>query len=371
MIKRIQRRIALSIHLTFWFFFSALMAIVLSVGTGQLTFAILATLTSNLSNAAIVYINLYLLIPRLFIRRKFLAFGTLLLCLGIALTLVKYLLFMLQYSQFDGPAVFYRPLVLPVLTTFFMIVVSFLFYSLSSFFEKFRQGEILKAQKQEAESRFLQVQMNPHFLFNCLNSVQGLVLNDQPKEAERYLTRFSKLVRQSLDHSRLRWIPLEEEVRFLKTYMDLERFRMDGRFRYDLTLDAKLEQEEVHVPAMMIQPLIENAIIHGVSGTREDGEITVHFAKAKNGISVEVLDNGHAQGNASPVHSMRPEGHTSVALKTMRKRLELYSKRSVSGPFSMTMEPRLNENSQGRGMRVRILIPTTDQPQNDQIGNYR
>ncbi|MEM7036081.1 MAG: histidine kinase [Bacteroidota bacterium] len=144
----------------------------------------------------------------------------------------------------------------------------------------------------EAEQKALRAQMNPHFIFNSLNSIQNLILNSDTTKAYKYLGKFSKLVRAILHNSRQRHIPLEEEIRFLELYLELESLRFQSQFSYEIDTSA-LPDRQLRIPTMIIQPFVENAILHGLlprqEGTRR---LDIRFLAEDNLLHCTVTDNG-------------------------------------------------------------------------------
>ncbi|WP_165940177.1 sensor histidine kinase [Dyadobacter psychrotolerans] len=140
------------------------------------------------------------------------------------------------------------------------------------------------------ELQAIQAQLNPHFMFNAMGSIQGLINKNEIEKANIYLTDFSKLLRNSLNNSDKEMIPLSEELRTLDSYVRLEKLRFN--FRYKFFIDEDIETSHVEIPSLLIQPLIENAIKHGISGLGEIGLLDVSFIKNENDLVVEVRDNG-------------------------------------------------------------------------------
>lgn len=205
----------------------------------------------------------------------------------------------------------------------------------------------LELQVAKLEASSLRGQMNPHFMFNVLNSIQKLILTEEKEDANKLLARFSKLVRSALQFSRLDFIPLEEEVAFLTNYMNIESQRFPGRFSF--TIDVKNDlMQDAKVPPLLIQPLCENAIKHAF--VEDGGHIWVTISlDGEEQLQVVVVDDGIGIANTEKVK----EG--SLGTTIIRDRLKLIKKESGIG--TLTIETR-NENTK-KGTKATLIIPYT------------
>ncbi|MES2779238.1 MAG: histidine kinase, partial [Bacteroidota bacterium] len=158
------------------------------------------------------------------------------------------------------------------------------------------------------EQQALSAQINPHFLFNALNSIQNFILQEDKSNAIKYLGRFSKLMRSSLDHARMKWISPAEEMNLLENYLELEKMRFKDKFIYQV--DVPDEQlSDILIPSMLIQPFIENAILHGVAKLENrQGQITVKLVWKDTQLLCSVTDNGIGLGQAGAEYSQRSHG---------------------------------------------------------------
>lgn len=162
---------------------------------------------------------------------------------------------------------------------------------------KYRTGQLkrdfaIKQQMFELERSALQAQMNPHFIFNCLNSIQGFITANDKDRAAAFLAQFARLIRQTLEHSFQKEITLEEEVAYLKNYLSLEHLRFRDAFQYKIQVDESLDAYEIVLPSMLVQPFVENAILHGMKGKTAGGRVWVHFEPFQTGLRVTIEDNG-------------------------------------------------------------------------------
>ena len=157
--------------------------------------------------------------------------------------------------------------------------------------------------------------MNPHFIFNCLNSIQSFIIDNQKDKAMDYLSRFAKLIRQNLNASIDETVALDIEISMLTNYLELERMRFDYSFNYSIDLSNIVSPEEISVPPMMIQPYVENAIIHGMKRKNGDGMIQITFAKNDNQIHIHIKDNGDG------MKYKRDRIHRSLGMSITERRL--------------------------------------------------
>jgi two-component sensor histidine kinase len=205
------------------------------------------------------------------------------------------------------------------------------------------------------EQKALQSMMNPHFIFNSLGSIQSYLLEKKSAEAGLYLSQFARLIRQNLNAINAASINLEEEIDRLKNYLDLERLRMENKFDYNIEMDENLEEAEVQIPSMIIQPFVENAIWHGIAALEDKGWINIKF-QMQNEKSMKVIIEDNGIGiKRSEAYSTKQEKHLHLGMEMTRKRLELLGKK-----FSIKTSINLFESSPGNtnpGTRVVLVLP--------------
>ena len=208
----------------------------------------------------------------------------------------------------------------------FLFIVGIFWWILSSIRRKAkRREEKLQLEKHalELEQRALQLQMNPHFIFHTLNSIQRLISSQEPHTARFYLSKFAQLMRMILAFSRENWISLEDELALLDNYLQLEQFSQSHTFDYQISLDEEIEPEELAIPPMMIQPFIENAIIHGITPLQHKGFIDLSFSLKKQTLSCLIKDNGIGRAAAQKRKSQLLQKHKSTALQVTQERLDM------------------------------------------------
>ena len=205
----------------------------------------------------------------------------------------------------------------------------------------------------QLERSALQAQMNPHFIFNCLNSIQSFILQNNKEKAVEYLSRFAKLVRYNLDASVQGIVSLEDEINILDNYLALERERFNHQFDYDIEVEGSLKGQSIEFPPLLIQPYVENAIIHGLAKQKETGRVSVHFSQDDSGLMVKILDNG--TGYKNDKKAVKSHGHQSVGMTITQKRLELLSVDPTNVVKIKTLQ---NGNNEFKGTQVVIRINT-------------
>lgn len=206
----------------------------------------------------------------------------------------------------------------------------------------------------ELEQMALRAQMNPHFIFNSLNSIQQYVFAGDVLEANEFITNFSSLVRQTLYISGKKFITLTEEVNYLDSYLKLEQVKYENMFKFQLVSDENIT-ENTQVPPLLLQPFIENSIRHGVLNLKNgSGEILVHFYRNSNFLFCIVEDNGVGRENASRLRKRENTFHQSKGMELVQKRIE--SLNSIYNcNITVSVEDIIDENK--TGTRVKIKLP--------------
>lgn len=177
------------------------------------------------------------------------------------------------------------------------------------------------------EQRLLRAQMNPHFLFNSLASIQNYILNERPDEASTYLSRFSQLVRDVLDNSVEEFVLLGNEINAITNYLELQKVRYEDQFVYSLMVDNTLDEDGLLVPPMLAQPFIENAIEHGIKYKETTGHINIRFMAGADLIWFEVEDDGVGREKAREIESNHKTKHRSMSTSITVERLAMLGKK--------------------------------------------
>lgn len=207
----------------------------------------------------------------------------------------------------------------------------------------------------ELEQEAARLQMNPHFIFNSLNSIQGFIATNEPFQAKRYLAKFARLMRLILENAREEFIPLQNEIDILDNYLELERLRTNEKFDFNISLNDSIDSENVEIPPMMIQPFVENAIVHGILSKKDKGHISISFTTHNSLLICEITDNGIGRENAAKIKTRKPSKHKSTGISVTMKRLEQL--KILSGEEAgVTIEDLYTDDSPG-GTKVVITIP--------------
>ena len=193
---------------------------------------------------------------------------------------------------------------------------------------KAREKEKVDLQNQIAttELKALRAQMNPHFIFNAINSVQYFMTSNDPQSSQKYLSKFARLIRYVLDNSKPGAIPLGNEIDALKLYMDLEALRFGGRFTYTVLITENIDLNYVQIPSMLIQPYVENAIWHGIMHKKGDGKITISITMKDAVLTCIVEDNGIGRLKSKEMKSSESLAYHSIGMSVTKERIELISK---------------------------------------------
>lgn len=211
----------------------------------------------------------------------------------------------------------------------------------------------------ELEQKALRLQMNPHFIFNALNSIQGLIGTENETKARYYLAKFSRLMRQILDNSRNITISLEEEISTLENYLLIEQFCSGNRFEYEIIVDLETELSFIQIPPMLIQPFVENAIKHGFKYDSTDsrtGKITCSFREENDGITCVIRDNGIGREAAGKNQQASNEPqHVSRGFSVTKERLDLLSTNSTG--HQVRMVDLYGDDGSVIGTEVQLFIP--------------
>jgi LytS/YehU family sensor histidine kinase len=214
----------------------------------------------------------------------------------------------------------------------------------------------LQQQTTELEMQALRAQMNPHFIFNSLNSINRFILQNNRTQASEYLTKFSKLVRLILQNSQAAMIPLESELESLELYLDLEALRFDHRFGYKISVPKDLDIEVLKVPPLIIQPYAENAIWHGLMHKEEKGQLDIEISQENNYLFFKITDDGIGRRQSATMSSKSATRHKSMGLRITADRIAmLQSSNGIESP--VTINDLMNTDGSAAGTEVIIKIP--------------
>lgn len=222
--------------------------------------------------------------------------------------------------------------------------------------ERERQLAKLKQKSTELEMQALRAQMNPHFIFNCLNSINRFILTNEPTKAADHLTKFAKLIRIVLQQSGRSFIPLEDELYCLQLYMDLETLRFEIPFSYEIN-QGGINTSAVMVPPLLLQPFVENAIWHGLHPKEnEKGRINIDLKQYNEMLHCSICDNGVGRIKSTGLAD-NSIGKKSLGIKLTQHRLELFESSLTRDEAVIVINDLTNEAGQSAGTCVHIKIP--------------
>lgn len=222
----------------------------------------------------------------------------------------------------------------------------------------YRQS-LLKNDKQilHLEQDALRIQMNPHFLFNALNSIKLYIINNEQKNAVHYLNKFSKLIRSILESSSVKEVPLSEELKTMALYMSIENIRFSNEIIYEENFNPNLNLETVKIPPLILQPFLENSIWHGLSSKKGEKRVQLSVDKISGDFyQIEVEDNGIGRKEAFKIKSNKTLNRKSIGIDLTKERLENFSEQ-YQGNYSLRYIDLTDENGNVSGTKVSLRIP--------------
>jgi len=214
----------------------------------------------------------------------------------------------------------------------------------------------LKRQKIDLEMQALRAQMNPHFIFNSLNSISRFILKNQRVEANDYLTKFSKLIRMTLQHSAMTTIKLANELSMLQLYLELECLRFNKKIAYEFQCDPNLDSELIEIPPLLLQPYVENAIWHGLMLKKEDGHLWINIKQEEKYLVCSITDDGIGRKKAAELKNATAATHKSIGMNITASRIALLNQSKQLKSDVKIVDLVLEDGTPG-GTQVIINLP--------------
>ncbi|MDF2447699.1 MAG: hypothetical protein K0R26_203 [Bacteroidota bacterium] len=209
----------------------------------------------------------------------------------------------------------------------------------------------------KAELKALRAQMNPHFVFNSLNSIQHYILNSKGDEAAKYLNKFAKLIRIILNNSEKPTVTINEEIEALELYLELERMRFENKFEYFFEIDQSIDGDYDEIPPMLIQPYLENAILHGINPKDGNGKIQIMIKVVNQFIKISVKDDGIGREKSRAIQSLQPSArHKSLGMKITKDRVRILNSLHQSS-LNVNIIDLYNDKKEPVGTQVDLFIP--------------
>ncbi len=216
----------------------------------------------------------------------------------------------------------------------------------------YKNAQASKVANQLLALKSLRSQMNPHFIFNALNSVNHFIAQQDERTANKFLSEFSLLMRLVLEHSQQDFISLQKEQEILSLYLKLEHYRFRDKFEYEIDIDKNINAETIEVPPMLIQPYIENAVWHGLRYREEKGKLILRIRQEAEVLMVEITDNGIGRKKSMELKTANQKKHHSTGLKNIEERLSIINK-----VYKANYKVVIDDLDPGNGTRVLLYLP--------------
>ncbi len=238
-----------------------------------------------------------------------------------------------------------------------LIVFGIFKYRLSQLQLKQKNEFDKKVEISKAELKALRAQMNPHFVFNSLNSIQHYILNNKGDEAVKYLSKFAKLIRNILNNSEKPTVTINEDLEAIVLYLELEKMRFDNKFTYTIHIDDNIDADYDEIPPMIIQPYLENAILHGINPKDDLGHIDIHIKLIINYIKICITDDGIGREKSKALVSvLSKQKHKSFGMKITEDRVKILNSLQQSH-LSVNIIDLYDNTKQAIGTKVEVYIP--------------
>jgi LytS/YehU family sensor histidine kinase len=242
-----------------------------------------------------------------------------------------------------------------------LILFQYLLYKIINHYNNIAKEKKLKEKQQQVEYVSLKQQaftslMNPHFIFNALNSVQHFVNKQDRLSANKYLSDFATLIRKNFDAAQKSFVSLEEELETIRLYLELEKMRFLDKFDYEISLSEETQDEEWMLPSMVLQPYLENAIIHGLMPLTSKGLLTIHASVKKQVLQICITDNGVGMEKSKLYKTNKL--HVSRGMHLIKERLEMLSQLG-SEPIVLEITP-LKLGEENEGTMVKLSFPLSN-----------
>lgn len=237
-------------------------------------------------------------------------------------------------------------------TNWFMVALILLIVFIIIYFLRLRWlSSRSEAQLMESQMTSLRAQMNPHFFFNALNSIQDYIFHKDSEKAANYMSGFAKLLRNILDNSSERYISLRDEIKFLNQYLELEALRFEDQMKYSVEVEEGLDIDKTLIPNMLIQPIVENSVKHGLAPLHSGMQLQIKFYRREGHLICEIDDNG--VGRNQGVKSKH--SHNSKGIRTVEERMSLLSNRKKQ-KLKLEIEDKKDSKGNALGTKVVLLL---------------
>jgi ligand-binding sensor domain-containing protein len=245
--------------------------------------------------------------------------------------------------------------VILVITLLLLLILIIFRWRISLVRKRSKEKSDIQEQLGQMEMQALRSQMNPHFIFNAINSIQHYILANEPLLANKYLVKFSKLVRNVLEQSKQELISLEEEIETIRFYIEIESLRFEDSFNYTLNLSDSIDPRKIKIPSLTLQPYVENAIWHGLLLKKGEKKLIININDKNGSLIIEIDDNGIGRKAASAFKNDETK-KKSLGMEITQNRLNLLSK-SLGVSLEVKIIDKISEQNEPMGTKVIIKTP--------------
>lgn len=262
-----------------------------------------------------------------------------------------------QLSQLQHRDLVFKNALLLASLILITLIIAISFFIYKNIQSKKKRGESSFKQKiAETKMQSLRAQMNPHFIFNSLNSIENFMMRNEKKEASEYLNKFSELVRMILESSRTELVPFVKDLEAIKLYVQLEELRFNNKFSFKTCIDPELMNGDYKVPALLIQPYIENAVLHGLSQSEvQDLHLHLSATLKNNYIIYDIEDNGIGREQSKKYTNQNKPYHKSLGLQLTQERIDIFNLQHKS-EGNVEITDLYDHQNKPIGTRVRLKI---------------
>ncbi|NOX48722.1 MAG: hypothetical protein GXO89_17270, partial [Chlorobi bacterium] len=248
-----------------------------------------------------------------------------------------------------------------ILMAIVLVLVSLYFkYKIDKTKKKEQKKGMVSKQIAELEMKALLAQMNPHFTFNAINSIQNYILDNDVDKALSYLSDFSKIIRQTLENATKEFISLQEEIEYLERYLVLEQMRFDNNFFQQITIDPAIDTETTLIPPMILQPYVENAIKHGLRHRKTKGKLSIRFSvKDTDTLSCVIEDNGIGRNESNKINKTVRKDHNGAGMAITENRVQKLREIYENDRYNVVVVDLYGPDLRPQGTRVEVCLPLT------------
>ncbi len=265
----------------------------------------------------------------------------------------------IQEVRFSISPPFYKTFLFTLLAVVLSLLIAFLIarYILNNYKREALHKEAKLLMEKELDKSMLtsiKAQMNPHFIFNALNTIQSYIYSNDKQNASVYIAKFSDLTRSILEMSNKETVTLDEEIKSLKLYLDLEKMRFEDTLNYEIKVDKNISLESIKIPSMLVQPYIENAIKHGLLHKKTDRKLQLNYMLEGDLLSITIDDNGIGRKRSEELNNIKNKHHQSFAMDANKKRLEIL--KSNAQDIYLEIIDKMGDKGEAIGTKVVIKL---------------